>query len=274
MDWPFSGWEELLATAKRTWVVGVVAPESAWSNHTLATWKKHDYVDVLIMNPPPLETITEIVKNLYHPQLRAEELHHFLKLLVETFNVDFRRFWDIFNHLRFHHDRRFVYRNAVRNYMDDLRRVFSRQGDVEKLISLLHGGGSEEDQIVFSQIAVIMFREKREPLMLEHLYEQGLLDHSRRDFPCCNIRSRLVLQVLCETWQKHRAKDLQTIISQMKSNSNYMGNSIAIWDSSIMDDLYVSEGGGKSTADVLRELEKRLEESGGNRDGSGDQEVN
>ncbi|KAG7092000.1 hypothetical protein E1B28_008387 [Marasmius oreades] len=208
MDWTSA--ENPLFMKKRNmlFTVGTSSPNPRLQR--LKTWRKEFRITSLVMNPPDVADVVKIFTHAYpRSGLTAPKTENFIRLLIQTFNVDLRRFEEIFSELRFHSNTA-VLSKASQDFVDDVRGALDDL-KAEDVASLLRGS-SDYPQYSHRLIASYRRRPLLPPTHL-HLEPNHTLRHE--------VRSSLVVNLLCEAWTK-QADKMRTIMETLLSSNMKM----------------------------------------------------
>ncbi|KAG7090515.1 hypothetical protein E1B28_009627 [Marasmius oreades] len=201
MDWTSAENPRFMETSNKLYQVGASSPNPRLQR--LNTWRKQLQITSLVMNPPDLADIVRIFTHAYPKSVLTEpKMENFIRLLIQTFNVDLRRFRSIFNHPQFQSNRSAAYRSGVDEFVGEFRGVL-RAMTTENVVSLIRGSS---DSAQHSHRLIATYRRAN------HGYS-----HDMRH----EVRSSLVVNLLCEAWTK-QADKMRTIMETLLSSDMEM----------------------------------------------------
>ncbi|KAG7092036.1 hypothetical protein E1B28_008417 [Marasmius oreades] len=169
-----------------------------------------------MMNPPDVADVVRIFTHAYpRSGLTAPKMENFIRLLIQTFNVDLRHFDRIFSELRFDSHLPAVLSKAIREFVDDVRSALDDL-KAEDVASLLRGSS---DSPQYSHRLIASYR--RRPLLLPthlHLEPNHTLRHE--------VQSSFVVNLLCKAWTK-QADKMRTIMETLLSSDMKMAAALS-----------------------------------------------
>ncbi|KAG7099967.1 hypothetical protein E1B28_001760 [Marasmius oreades] len=166
----------------------------------LKNWRKQFCIAPIVMNPPDVVDVVNIFRHAYPKSgLTDPQMQNFVRDLIQTFNVDLRRFLLIFDDPQ--SNRSVSLDREVRGFVRELRAAL-REMKAEGVVSLIDGSSYSPHH---SHRLIATYRRSDE--------EDGNMRHE--------VRSPLVVNLLCEAWT-NQADKMRTIMEALLSSEMKM----------------------------------------------------
>ncbi|KAG7099926.1 hypothetical protein E1B28_001720 [Marasmius oreades] len=205
MSWSDADNPGFMDTSNTFYHVGVSTPNRLKRLHT---WQKELYITPLVMNPPDVADVVKIFMHTYSESgLTEQKMQNFIRRLIQTFNMDLHRFKAIFTHPLFQSNRSAVLAMEVDSFVNDVRAALLSM-KAEDVVSLISAGSDSPQH--FHRL--INTYRRLPPTALELL---------RRDDMRHEVRSPLVVNLICEAWTS-QADKMRTVMAALLSSEMKM----------------------------------------------------